>query len=188
MEIKPKTQRCFFAIDLTDEIQQQIFHATQALRKKLHKLPLKWMPPQNYHITLKFLGAVLPDQIPALIQLGNTLAQSTEPFDIEIEPTQFFPNLTHPIVIAHLIKSHALLDQLALRCDKQCEAQGFKPETRPFNGHLTIARVKGKQNYSQVLFPECPPLQMRVNRFVLLESHTLPTGAEYKPLRHFEFR
>ncbi len=53
------------------------------------------------------------------------------------------------------------------------------PERRPYRAHLTLARKVGKAPRSQAI----EAIQWPVNEFCLVQSRTLPTGAEYAVLR-----
>ncbi len=55
------TRRCFVAIALPNEVQQSLARAQTRLKRT--GLKAKWVPPENIHLTLAFLGDVLLDRI-----------------------------------------------------------------------------------------------------------------------------
>ena len=64
--------RSFFAIDIPDEIRGAIGKVSYQLKASLPGIPLRWVAPQNIHLTLRFLGEISQDQINCLVQ--NTQA------------------------------------------------------------------------------------------------------------------
>jgi 2'-5' RNA ligase len=77
----------------------------------------------------------------------------------------------------------------AARVSSATSICGFKPETRPFHPHITLARAKGQSRgqplqalaqriHRQPAFP-----RFRASEFLLYESHLSPTGSSYE-IRH----
>ena len=46
--------RAFIALEMTDEIRKRIEHVSETLQARLQGLPVRWVPIENVHLTLKF--------------------------------------------------------------------------------------------------------------------------------------
>lgn len=95
---------------------------------------LRWTRPDQWHVTLRFLGSVTPDEaIEALARLDATAV------DVELGPV--VERLGRGVVMVPA----SGVDDLA-RAVRQVTAGVGRPEdpTRPFHGHLTLARLRGR--------------------------------------------
>jgi 2'-5' RNA ligase len=181
--------RLFIAIEIPESIRT----AFAALLKDFRALApqLKWVRPENLHVTLKFLGETDP---PKLGPLQGVLSgvRSPEPVNLEFRGLGFFPNEKRPRVFWAGMESSANLKTLAADIDQTVHHLGFPLEERPHAPHLTLARIS---------LPIIPPklLQainvksgqsfgsIRTTEFHLIESKLKPTGAEYTTLQSFHF-
>src|SRR4029450_7966971 len=90
--------RAFIAVEIPSELQQKIQKETANFRKQISSL-VRWVPPQNMHLTLKFLGDVSPNSVEFLIQMLRNEAEHIQGFDIHLAGLGVFPNLKRPRVI-----------------------------------------------------------------------------------------
>lgn len=130
---------------------------------------LRWVPPHNWHVTLRFLGRADPDQ--AAQAVDQLRAEATEAV---VGPA--VTTLGRSIVCLPV----AGLDRLAAAVVRATAAVGEPPDDRRFNGHLTLARRKGR-----VAAPLGVPFEARfaVHEVALVASDTTPSGAQYRILR-----
>src|SRR5690606_26784333 len=56
--------RLFFAVNLPADERDRLYRAAAPLRTA--DLPVRWVPPQNLHVTLRFLGTVAESQVAAV--------------------------------------------------------------------------------------------------------------------------
>jgi 2'-5' RNA ligase len=76
----------------------------------------------------------------------------------------------------------AALPQLVAQLQQGLIACGYPPEERPFQAHITLLRkIRRPPEVEQL----DSPLSWPVSEFVLVESRTLPQGAEYRILRQW---
>lgn len=133
--------RSFIAIDLPHEIQKKIARSTIILQEKLPKPLVRWVPVQNIHLTLQFLGDVSPSNLELLSgELRINLANSPC-IEVLVGKAGAFPNvhrartlwigLTAPPAFATL---HQTIQATTARI-------GYPVENRKFSPHLTIGRV-----------------------------------------------
>jgi len=170
----PETQRLFFALWPDD-----------ALREELHRLARKVarvgggkpMAVENLHITLAFLGSIAPDTRQCLENIASSLQIPT--FTLVLNQVGYWPR---PRVIWFGAGETPMpLRQLAQGLNSGLAVCGLTPETRPFATHLTVMR-KASRGPDQTVIP---PLSWEVDNFVLVQSLTLPEGAQYRVLRRW---
>jgi len=137
--------RAFIAVEIPAEIQQNIDRKTAHFRQTIHSL-VRWVPPQNIHLTLKFLGDVSPNSLEFLRQMLRTEAENLPAFDLLLAGLGVFPNLKRPRVIYIGIQAPVTLDLLQRAIESASRRLGYEAEERPFSAHLTLGRVRQNAN------------------------------------------
>lgn len=133
--------RMFVAIGLPAGVRDRAEEVQRALRPAARGL--KWVSAHNFHLTVKFLGEVEPDQLAALQHELEGCARGSSPFSLEVEGLGAFPNLRRPRVVWLGVKGEVdSLQQLVKRVDKSLRPLGFEPEKGRFTAHLTLARAR----------------------------------------------
>lgn len=134
--------RSFIAVELPGELKQALTQL-QGKFKSAGSLPVRWVDPNNIHLTLKFLGDV-DVAITGRITLAlEEAVRGTPPFNIEASGLGVFPNMNRiQIIWVGLHGDLEKLGQLQKRIEASLKPLGFPPEGRPFTPHLTIARVR----------------------------------------------
>lgn len=132
--------RTFIALNLPKKERQRIHRSARLLREE--GLPVRWVEPDDLHLTLKFLGEVRPEKLPRIEATLAEVAASTPPFVITLGGFGAFPTLRRPRVIWLGVEAAP-----ALRCLKQdlewaLTDVGFEAETRAFHPHLTLGRAE----------------------------------------------
>jgi 2'-5' RNA ligase len=100
----------------------------------------RWIDPQNYHLTLRFLGDV--DGTTArdfTLALGGI---SAAPFELRLEGLGSFGG-DKPRAIFADVSPSATLDALQRAHERAARAAGLPPEPRNYKPHVTLARLKG---------------------------------------------
>ena len=125
--------RLFLALDIAPEIRNRVSAYVDTLRR----VPgVRFMPPESYHVTLKFLGEV--QDLDRVKQAASTVQSSR--FDIAFHDIGFFPNPRAPRVFWAGIHADERLPKLAAALDEALQATGFPREERSIRPHLTLAR------------------------------------------------
>ena len=133
---------------------------------------LRWTRPDQWHVTLRFLGEADPDEATAALdELAATPAVA------ELGPATRL--LGKRVVVAAV----AGLDDLAASVVAATAGVGEPPEERAFTGHLTLARSKGPVPPGAVGTPVAGSFP--VDEVCLVRSRTLPEGAAYETLARF---
>ncbi len=134
--------RSFIAIELPLEVTKALTRLQDRLKAGDEK-NVKWVEPENIHLTLQFLGNVDADIVSRITTAMEQAAALTRHFQIEVGGLGAFPNLRNVQTI--WVGLAGDLDKLT-RLQKDIGANltplGFKPETRPFTPHLTLGRVR----------------------------------------------
>lgn len=180
--------RAFIAVAVDEAIIARLAALQGELRRA--DAPVAWVRPGGMHLTLKFLGNVPEERIPAIGEAMREVAASRKPFRIGVEGTGAFPNLRRPRVIwADVREGREALIELAAAVDGALVGVGFPPEDRPFSPHLTLGRVKMPNRLEQMMALLASHAQdrfgeMLVTGMILFQSELSPQGAKYTPLRH----
>lgn len=180
--------RCFIAIDLPEEIKRQIGNVIN-LAAPLSK-DIKWVPYENIHMTLKFLGEVKEDTLPEIEQKLRDICSVHAPFSISVRGTGAFPNEKNPNVIWIGVDKSDRLKSLYLDIDNSLSEAGFEKESRKHSPHLTIGRVKNRKDILQVMnglneFKSKLFGNVDIVEVHLMKSILKPSGAEYSKVCSF---
>jgi 2'-5' RNA ligase len=183
--------RAFIAIELDDAARRAVADAQTQLQRDRAAKCVRWVAPDNIHLTLKFLGDVAANRIN---DLHNALAGACAGialFDLEIARAGAFPNTRRPNVI--WIGLHGEIEiaaRLAQKIDDACATLGFAREDRAFAPHLTLGRVKRDASPSErrligemIEHAQIGALgTLRVARVSVMKSVLAPGGSIYSRL------
>lgn len=134
--------RAFIAIDLPPSIQEAIEQQTSRLRKTLGDEIVRWVAPQNLHLTLKFLGNVPNPHLDFIKQALTQCADSHSAFDLQVSGLGYFPNLKRIRSIWVGVHVPVELASLQKSIENGAERLGYEKELRAFSPHLTLGRVR----------------------------------------------
>ncbi len=180
--------RTFVAVDIEDEeIVSKIREVQSEI--SLSSAKIKLVEPENLHLTLKFLGEVEESRIPVIVEALSEAVSGFKKFKITVEGVCAFPKVNRPNVIwIGVGDGRESLIELANSVENSLKRIGFPKERRPYEPHLTIARVKYRSS-------DLPAIIKRVEgtfigdvtvREVRLKKSTLtPQGPIYDTLGSF---
>jgi 2'-5' RNA ligase len=186
--------RCFVAIELPDEVRAAVVGAQQALRAAAPRTDVRWAAPNQLHLTLKFLGAVADDRVPAVSAALDGVARDTAPVPLSAAGLGAFPNPRRARVLWSGIGTGTeALAALAAAIDRALAALGFPAETRPFSAHLTLGRVRtprGAERLADAVAGAGASSygSWTATELVLYESRLRPTGAVHTPVSRHPLR
>jgi len=174
--------RLFLAIDLPDEIKEQLCQLRTGIPGA------RWVPTDQLHLTLAFLGDVEMEKMNHL--MGKLTAIHIPVFDLRIGDVGCFPNRKRPRVVWIGIRPEPLLMSLAEQVRNATLLCGIPLEERPFSPHITLARIKQPVgNYCDAFLDrtlKLEPTLISVREFILFESRLSSRGALHIPLRCFQ--
>jgi 2'-5' RNA ligase len=182
-----KPLRLFVAVDPSPAAGQALDGALGPWRERYPKG--RWVPAENRHITLKFLGRTWPRLVDWVHQACREAAGEVRPFTLSFDRLGVFPRANRARVLWIGLKDEQnSLAALAKALDEAL-AEEFPPEKRGFTAHLTVARfnppvdVREAAADLEAFRAEAPAF--RVGSLILYQSHLSPRGARYETLETF---
>jgi RNA 2',3'-cyclic 3'-phosphodiesterase len=182
--------RAFIAIDLSAEILAGLQQAAKTLQARTGALPVRWVPANNIHLTLVFLGDVVTTNVDALKDMLRTQVSAHSSFEITVGRLGAFPSFRKPRVVWIGVSAPPELSSLQREISQATVRLGYPAEDRPFSPHLTLGRVSKTASQEQVLkigeLLEGEKVAglgtMLVGSVNLYRSELLPGGAVYTRL------
>lgn len=173
-----ETLRLFFAIEVPEETRNEIARFGEILDRS-------WKPSrsQQLHITLAFMGEVLPDDLPKVIQAGEEAVEEIASFNVAISDTEVFPESGEPRVLYAKVDGGQPFLDLANGLRQKLGNLADNKKVKP---HLTLARARGDRPARKVLrkFKGSWP----VTDFVLFKSTLTPEGARHEVIQKFNLK
>lgn len=183
--------RLFAAIDLPERIAEQLAQVQAELQSKLPERAVRWVRPQNIHLTLKFIGEVPAKTAQGYAQAVEAAANEVSAFLVEVSDFGCFPNPQRPRVLWVGVKEPTgQLDQLQAKLEDHMSKLGIDRERRPYKPHLTIGRVKQSSRELADLLRSYRPGSLgsfEAAELCLFRSELKSTGAVYTRLVQAEF-
>ncbi len=134
--------RLFVAIDIEPHVRIRL---KQIQNRLDHELDLsgknvKWIHPDQVHLTLKFLGEVDDSSLTQICDIVKRTASEFEGFDFEVKGLGVFGRPAR--IVWAGISECSVMKALQTRLEEEFSRHGWSGENRPFAGHLTVCRVK----------------------------------------------
>ena len=134
--------RAFIALPLGENTLPAARSAIRTLASSPQGDAIRWVRPENLHVTLRFLGNIREEDVEALrCAVGNSAAV-VPAFDLGIGPPEMFPRSRRPRVVAATLLPEEPLVTLAAAVDRGVRSAGIPTEDRPFRPHLTLGRIQ----------------------------------------------
>ena len=183
-------KRTFIAIPVVPS--ELLLEILRDLQKQMPGEAIKWVEPENLHLTLKFLGDTHEKQLPAIHEKLNVIGASFPKMNGTLTGLDYFSFKGNPSVLFSKVNGMPGLKEIAEAVNMTLEREGFLPEQRSFSPHLTLARIKTLGNNinfirmaGQYRSIEIQPFE--AEKMVLYESILRPDGPLYIPLHIYHF-
>ena len=179
--------RLFFAIDLPNEIKQELAPAALSLRDLgRHVRPVG---RHGFHLTLLFLGDQPPSALLDLFAIGKDAVAGARPCKLALGSAGFFPRVSFVTLTGELDTIAVIADVLSERCAGYME----RYETRPFKAHVTVARHRlnvtpKERERIKAVFGPFEGRSWVADELILFESDLTAKGAIYTALDRFQFK
>lgn len=187
--------RSFVALLLDDAVRGAVAQSVQRLREAERGTgrAVAWVPAQNLHLTLKFLGQQPEERLAAVGAALAEVAGACRPFTMALKGVGAFPALDRPRILwigfnEGGVEARALQEQV----EAALEPHGFPREGRPWHPHLTIGRIPDDRRWRAEAGPALREAmaaiatqsfgRLPVDRVVLMRSDLGPGGARYREL------
>ena len=187
---KDKNIRSFLALEADDSLKLLLSAAIKNYQEQNWANSIRWTTPGNWHMTLKFLHQASVPQLEKLIHHLEARISKQQIFSNEITlrvtRTGLFPESKTPVAIAAHVEINQelksllqIIEETSLQCD-------FKPESRPFKGHITLGRCGKEFNLVEKVENFSLDQDWKVKQFVLFKSELTNKGPVYTNLKQFE--
>ena len=199
--------RTFIAIELPKEIKD----ALASLQKQLitSGADVKWVKPENIHLTLKFLGERDDKKLEKIAAILEEVAKNKNVFAAGISSIGAFPGLSAPRIIwIGIGKGDSETKEIVRELEEKIALIGIPKETKPFSSHITIGRTRSNLNREKLVqamndlagkFGQenlalhkslagqsadyCSGLEFLVTKITLFKSTLTPKGPIYEILK-----
>ncbi|HEX6627331.1 MAG TPA: RNA 2',3'-cyclic phosphodiesterase [Gemmatimonadaceae bacterium] len=177
----PKPERLFIGVPLTDQARREIELALP------NNLPGKKVPPQNWHFTLRFLGATMPEAREDIVARLKA-ATCGKSFTVRFNELGAFP---HPrrarILWLGVDEGAERMGQLAAIAEATARGAGFSAELKEYRPHLTLSRIDPPESVKTLLVSKAKfGMHMPVTRVALYRSRLGGGPARYEEIEKFE--
>lgn len=172
--------RLFIAVSISNEVKEEMINKIPLIRNQYKNG--KWVPAENWHVTLLFLGEVSNDKISLVRSAMDESVRGIQPFQLWVEGIGAFPNDINPKILWAGVKgemetSNILYQKLLQAVDKRGLPYDAKPRYKP---HITLSRkIEKRTDYQEI------PLQTSewtVQSLELYESVSEYGGVTYKKI------
>ncbi len=177
--------RSFIAIELSETLKNELARLQQELKKC--GADVRWVKPENIHLTLKFLGDIEEQIVEDVVKIIQGTCSTFKPFSLDIKGTGLFPNPRSPRALWVGVNGSEDVIRFQGEINDRMSALGFKREKRRFTPHLTLGRFKSPQDKDPllekiVLLKNRSLGRMNVLTISLMQSELSPAGAQYRRL------
>jgi RNA 2',3'-cyclic 3'-phosphodiesterase len=128
----------FIALQLQAEVKSKLDQMCQEIKKD-HSFKT-WVHPEDYHITLAFLGKASLNQLRNLSPLLQAIVEKHEPFSLNINHFGFFGSKETPRIFWAGVEEQVQLYNLQTQVAYACGKAEFTLEKRSYSPHITLAR------------------------------------------------
>jgi RNA 2',3'-cyclic 3'-phosphodiesterase len=173
--------RLFVAADVDDAARAACAGVAERLRAK--GFAGKWVPPENYHLTVAFLGGVDAERTGDVAAAVRRAAMRLALLEVPLDAVGAFPSERRARVA--WVGPSARLPAFGTLCGvvrSELAALGFEFDAHA-DAHVTLARSEGRAALPSVAPPHLAPV--RIDALTLYRSITAPSGARYEPLERF---
>jgi len=190
-----KPLRLFVAIPMPETVRENIVRTQQELQRLVSPTAIRWTKPEQFHLTLRFLGDVPTEHVPDLQEAVNAVCLDSPGLCLRAQGIGFFPNARSPRVIwAGIHDGEARLVDLQKKIEMAVQPFTQEAGTEKFAGHVTLGRVKSlnqpeirklaahAQTFKDHLFGE-----WTANEVELIRSDLLLAGANHTLVAAFPF-
>jgi RNA 2',3'-cyclic 3'-phosphodiesterase len=157
------------------------------LKDRLVDVPIRWVPAENIHLTLMFLGDVSLKSLEMLKKVLQNEVSGHHSFEFSVGGLGAYPNSRHARVLWVGVEAPAELVSVQRGIETAISRLGYSREDRPFSAHLTLGRVSRNATSKDIhlisdVFETTKVGFLgvaQVDEIHLLKSDLRPTGAIY---------
>lgn len=194
----PRILRLFIALELNEAMRQAIAAAQRSLRQR-GDVPVRWVAPEQAHLTLQFLGNVVVAHLPALIHAVAAAVARHPAMLLSAGEVGAFPSVNTPHVLWLGVRGDdiGLMELQRAIADAVRGVEGVVADRKPFLPHLTLGRVRaGRRDMpgltavaASLARPVAiPAVAWPIGDVALIRSILGPGGSRYTTLERFPLK
>ncbi len=181
-------KRLFVAVKIVPD--ENFLKSYVALRHALQLEKISWVKPDNFHLTLKFLGKTPEEKLPAIRSALQQVAEQTEAFSMKMTGTGIFGSAYKPRVLWFGVENDMAIHQLGETVLNTLDKAGFPRDRQNFVPHLTVGRInkiEHKKIFQEAIAAHRHDFlqEFPVGKIILYESMLKPSGVVYKVVMDF---
>jgi RNA 2',3'-cyclic 3'-phosphodiesterase len=135
--------RLFVAIAVPEKIRAELSFVQQELQPFAPRGSVRWAKPEQFHLTLQFLGDIPVNRVSALAEAIRTICAAAPPIQLRAEGIGFFPNQSSPRVFWASVKNNdSGLSDLQTKIEMAVRPFAENQGTKKFSDHVSLARFK----------------------------------------------
>ncbi|HUV41222.1 MAG TPA: RNA 2',3'-cyclic phosphodiesterase [Sedimentisphaerales bacterium] len=187
--------RCFIAIDIDDKIRNALGDLQHQLENAsgIKKGDVKWVEPQNIHLTLKFLGEITDPETVEVCNIVKDLVAGHKSFALDVESVGCFGGRSARVLWVGTSAAGDDLLRLQSDLDDRLAQAGWPKEERPFTGHLTLCRVRNpgagvKLAQTSSQYKDLKVGTVLVDSVCIYQSQLTPKGPLYTLLADYKLQ
>ncbi len=185
--------RLFVAIPVPDAVRDEMLRVQRELQPLVPRGVVRWAKPEQFHLTLRFLGDVSSDRVSDLQEAVRTVCSGAPTLHLRAAGVGFFPNARSPRVVwVGINNDENRLVELQKKIDSAVRQFTAEQGSERFAGHVTLGRFKfvnrldtselttSAESMKDRLFGEWTAREVEIIR-----SELSPSGARYTVLAAF---
>jgi 2'-5' RNA ligase len=183
--------RLFVAVDLPEAALEAVEASAARWRERLGEGVGRWVPAENQHVTVAFLGRTWPSHVDWVLARLRRATNRVRAFDTGLAAFGVFPGRSRARVLwLGLDERGGGWDALAGSI-RNALAEEFPAEAREYTPHLTLARFEPRVSFnehSDALAGRIDAARFRVRSVTLYRSHLQRPRPVYEPVARFGLR
>ncbi len=184
-------KRLFIAVKLIPD--DNLLKVYYSLQKAFQHDRIRWVPSENFHLTLKFLGNTPEEKISTISEVISNTVTSFKPINVKIVKSGVFGSKYKPRVIWFGIEENNQLQKLGMELFNNLNDVGFPKDRQNFVPHLTIGRITkiaDKQLFNNE-FRKVSNMFLQsttIDKVILFESILTSKVPEYNVIESFSLK
>lgn len=187
--------RCFIAINIDEQIRKNLSDLQNELQRKVdvRKSDVKWVNPENTHLTLKFLGEIKDDQIVEVCNATADVASRHRRFNLDVRSVGYFGGRSARVLWIGIGENCEDILKLHDDLERQLEQAGWPREGRKFSAHLTLCRIRNSKAGMKLAqasreYSDFEIGTLSADSITVYQSELTPQGPIYTALGNFELQ
>ncbi|MEA3406038.1 MAG: RNA 2',3'-cyclic phosphodiesterase [Pseudomonadota bacterium] len=181
--------RSFIALPVDSQTKATLEQKVNQLKSLPWSQSIRWYPPNNYHLTLMFLGGHLhPETVQAVKNsMKNWFAEGMSFFEAELIEIQAFPNRQKPKALVVSLDATLLMQYLVREIEDHVKPLGLTRSKQAFRPHISLGKISTTLQPEKLVIPQkiksFPHERLTVDRLTLFESTMTDSFPIYTPLQ-----